>query len=79
MFPTWLANDVLASNLYPVHEAIMVFFPELTKWEEKFVRFQQYKYFMEKRTIKYDFLELGVLEKFPYPRLNAPEGKPGSA
>ena len=37
------------------------------KVDEKHVRYQQYRHFMNIRDNKYDFLELGVLEKFPYP------------
>jgi hypothetical protein len=63
-----LANDIVVFNLFPFHELLATFCsPELMKIEEKVVRYHQYKNFMAKRDSKYDFLELGVLEKFPYP------------
>ena len=79
MFFTWMANDVLVSNLYPAHEVITLAMGQLNKWEEKFVRKQQYNHLMAHRSPKYDFLELGVLEKFPYPRVVAPEGSPNNS
>lgn len=35
--------------------------------EQKFIRFAQFKYYTKNRDDKYDFMELGVLEKYPYP------------
>lgn len=35
--------------------------------EEKIVRVRQFRYFQKRRDNRFDFLELGVLEKFPYP------------
>lgn len=34
---------------------------------EKTFRYLQYKNYMEKRDNRFDFLELGVMDKFPYP------------
>jgi hypothetical protein len=43
--------------------------------DEKHIRFQQFKYYMKRRDDKYDFMELGVLEKFPYPFTNTMSGE----
>lgn len=38
---------------------------------EGLIRYRQYKNFIQKKDKKFDFLDLGVLEKFPYPKRNA--------
>lgn len=35
--------------------------------EQKIIRFKQYKHFMSNKKRKFDFMELGTLENFPYP------------
>ena len=71
----FILNDLIVANIYPAHEIFKYFMtPEMMMAEEKTVRYQQYKHFMKNKENKYDFLELGVLEKFPYPKLTK-EGK----
>ena len=59
-------NNMIMSNLFPFHEFYyLIGFPHTV--EEKYVRYEQFVYFQKHRDPKYDCLELGVLEKFPYP------------
>jgi hypothetical protein len=56
-------------QLFPLYELkTLIGSPPLT--EEKIVRVRQFRYFQKKRDNRFDFLELGVLEKFPYPLPN---------
>jgi hypothetical protein len=32
------------------------------------IRYNQYEHYIKNKDSKYDFLDLGVLEKFPYPK-----------
>ena len=65
---TIFANDVIVGNIFPLHEIIIYFLDNrLLASEDKILRYQQYVYFQKRRNPKFDFLELGVLEKFPYP------------
>ena len=57
---------MFSGNIFLTYEYFMLKGLDF-KVDEKHVRYQQYRHFMDRRDNKYDFLELGVLEKFPYP------------
>lgn len=57
----------LDGNFFPLLEYAKYYSEEPDLDMEKLLRFRQYKHYLKHRKNKYDFLELGVLEKYPYP------------
>ena len=68
----WLLAQQIAGQVFPLFEFFKL--QGLTSdFDEKHIRYQQYKHYMKNRDDKYDFMELGVLEKNPYPITAKPE------
>lgn len=62
----WIFPQLIVGQTFPLFEFLRLQGMSGDA-DEKHIRYQQYKYYMKKRDDKYDFMELGVLEKFPYP------------
>jgi hypothetical protein len=70
----WLLAQLIAGQIFPLFEFFRLQGMD-GDIDEKHIRFQQFKYYMKRRDDKYDFMELGVLEKFPYPFTNMMSGE----
>jgi hypothetical protein len=62
----WVFAQQISGQVFPLFEFFRLqgFNADM---DEKHIRYQQYRHYMQHRDDKYDFMELGVLEKFPYP------------
>lgn len=47
---------------------------EMDYFTEAVIRYEQFENFQKNKDKKYDFLELGVLDKFPYPKKTVDPG-----
>lgn len=65
-FLVWALAENIMGELFPAYE-LFKFYGIQGETEEKHIRHKQYQYYKKHRDDKYDFMELGVLEKFPYP------------
>lgn len=62
----WLFAQLIVGQTFPLFEVFRLQGMS-NEIEEKHIRYQQYRHYIKHRDDKYDFMELGVLEKFPYP------------
>jgi hypothetical protein len=69
----YLYGECFMGKAFPTFELIRLY-GEKDELTEKHLRFQQYQYYQKHRDDKYDFMEIGVLEKFPYPLDERQEG-----